>query len=146
MPTAAKLIGAAAFAVLAWLVSDLVMGELPEGSSAKWLHEVNAAIGLLMGWRVMGPRAGEGAVRAAGVGLSTVVATVFWCLLAWGGYQMTINSTRMRYDGPVEALQDMANLMVEYLFMIGTAPIVAAILLGGIFCGWLAEMAAQRWP
>jgi len=44
MPTAAKLIGAAAFAVLAWLVSDLVMGELPEGSSAKWLHEVNAAM------------------------------------------------------------------------------------------------------
>ena len=145
MPTAAKLIGAVVFAALAWFVSDLVMDVMPEGSSAKWLHEVNTAFGLLMGWRVMGTRAGEGDVRAIGVGLSAVVATLFWCLLAWGGYQMTLNSTRMRYGGPVEALQDMANLMVEYLFMIATVPIIAAILLGGMVCGWLTEKAADRW-
>jgi len=145
MPTAAKLIGAAAFAVLAWLVSDMVMGVLPEGTPAKWLHEVNTAFGFLMGWRIMGPRSGDGVVRAIGVGLSTVLATLFWCLLAWGGYQMTLNSTRMRYGGPVEALQDMVALMVEYLFMIATAPILGAILLGGMFCGFLAEMAAKRW-
>lgn len=145
MPTAAKLIGAIVFAVMVWLVSDLVIGELPEGSPAPWLHEVNAAFGALMGWRVMGSRAGEGAVRSMGLGLSTVAAILFWCLLTWGGYQMTLNSTRMRYGGPVEALQDMANIMVEYLVMIATAPIIGSLILGGVLCGWLTEKAAARW-
>ena len=107
MPTAAKLIGALSFAALAWFVSDLIKPLLPEGTQVGLLSPVNAFFGLLMGWRILGARAGEGIVSSVGYGLTAAVATVFWGLLAWAGYEMIVRSTRLYYDGPIEALQDM---------------------------------------
>lgn len=146
MPTAAKMVAALAFAALAWIVSDMVVPLLSEGTPVGRLHIVNAALGGLMGWRVMGPRVGEGLVRAFGVGVSTVAATLFWCLLAWGGHAMVKNSTRMLYDGPVEALLDMSGLMIEYLLLIATVPIIATMLLGALIGSSLSELASRRWP
>lgn len=145
MPTAAKLVAALAFAAVAWLVSDMVVDLLPEGSRVGRLHVVNAALGALMGWRVMGPRVGEGFVRAFGVGVSTVAATLFWCLLAWGGHEMMQNATRMRYRGPVDALLDMSSLMVNYLLLVATIPIVVAMLAGAFVGSVLSELASRRW-
>ena len=146
MPTAAKLIAALAFAALAWVASDMVVPLLDEGTPVGRLHVVNAGIGALMGWRVMGPRVGDGVVRAFGVGVSTVAATLFWCLLAWGGQVMLKNSTRMLYDGPVDALLDMANQMVEYLLLVSTVPIMATLLVGALIGAAVTELAARRWP
>lgn len=145
MPTASKLVAAIAFAALAWFISDLVKPLLPEGTQVGLLSPVNALFGLIMGWRIMGRNAGHGLFASLGYGLTTIVATVFWCLLAWAGYEMVIRSTRLRYDGPVQALQDMVGLMLEYGQLASTTTILGAALAGTLFCAWLTELSARRW-
>ena len=108
MPTGAKLIGGIAFAFLAYFVSDLIKPLLPEGTQVGWFSPLNAIIGWLMGWTIMGKGAGDSYRKTFGYGLTTLVATAFWCILVWAGYEMLQNSIRLRYDGPIEALQAMA--------------------------------------
>ena len=145
MPTAAKLIGAIAFAVLAYFVSDLVKPLLPEGTQYGLLSPINAVFGFLMGWRIVGRAAGRGYVAAMGYALTTLAAIVFWCLLLWGSYEMLRRATRLRYDGPVEALQDMAFLMSEYAVLAATSQIVITAIVGAMLCGWLTEFFSRRW-
>lgn len=145
MPTAGKLIAAITFLALAYFVSDLVKPYLPEGTPTGLLSPLNALLGLLMGWRIVGARAGGGYYAASGVGLTGIVATTFWCLLLWAGVEMITRATRMRYDGPVEALQDMLQLMMEYALLAAKPDVIGAALIGAILCAWVAEFFAQRW-
>lgn len=145
MPTAAKLIAAVLFGTLAWFASDLVKPLLPEGSQVGMLSPINALFGVIMGWRVMGRRAGDGMVAAMGYGLTTIVAVAFWSILLWAGYEMLKRSVRMYYDGPVEALQEMASFMLEYAQLIATGEILGALIVGSIVAGWLTEFFSRRW-
>lgn len=145
MPTAGKLIGAIAFAALAWFVSDLIKPLLPEGSQVGLFSPLNAFFGLLMGWRIMGRGAGRGYLSATGFGLTTMVAIVFWSLLLWGGYEMTRRAMRLYYDGPMEALQDMAGIMAEYALVALDPQVIGAALVGAILCAFLTEFFARRW-
>jgi hypothetical protein len=146
MPTAGKLIGAIAFAVLAYFVSDLIKPYLDEGTQYGLLSPLNAFFGLIMGWRIMGNGAGRGFYSATGYGLTTVFATTFWCLLIWGGVEMMDNATRMRYDGPVDALQDMASIIFEYMKLIAKPDIIGTAIVGSVLCAWFAEFFARRFP
>ncbi|MCU0856746.1 MAG: TrgA family protein [Rhodobacteraceae bacterium] len=146
MPTAGKLIGAILFAALAYFVSDLVKPLLPEGTQVGLMSPINAFFGLVMGWRIMGRGAGNGYVSAMGYGLTTMVATVFWCLLLWGGYEMTRRAMRLYYDGPVEALQEMTILMADYARTAVTDPtVVGAAIAGSLFAAAVTEFFARRW-
>jgi len=145
MPTAAKLIAAVLFGALTFFVSDLVKPLLPEGSQVGLLSPINALFGLIMGWRISGARAGDGYVPSLGYGLTSVFAITFWCILVWAGYEMTINSINLRFDGPIEALQAMAGYMVDYARMIGVQAIVLPMVIGGLVCGWITEYFSHRW-
>lgn len=147
MPTAAKLIAAVLFAALAYYVSEEVKFYLPgEGAGATWLSQVNAAFGAVMGWRIMGRFAGQGFMPAAGFGLTTIFAVTFWALLIWAGYEMIIRATRGRYDGPVDALQGMADLMIDYAILTMVPTIVGTAVIGSLVAGIVTEFCARRWP
>jgi hypothetical protein len=145
MPTAAKLIGAIVFAALAYFVSDLVKPLLPEGTQVGLMSPINAFFGLLMGWRIMGRGAGNGYMSSMGYGLTTMVAIVFWCLLLWGGYEMTRRAMRLYYDGPVEALQEMTVLMAEYGRTALDPQVIGAAVVGSLLASMLTEFFARRW-
>lgn len=145
MPTAAKLIAALMFGALAWVASGLVVQILPEGMATGWMLPVNAFFGMVMGWRVMGSRAGDGFVPAIGYGLTTVFAIVFWCILIWAAHEMIRRAVRTFYDGPFDALQDMADIMTEYAATIVTPDIIGTLVIGGVICGMAAEAASRRW-
>jgi hypothetical protein len=81
-----------------------------------------------------------------GYGLTTMVAIVFWCLLLWGGYEMTRRAMRLYYDGPVEALQEMTILMADYGRIAATDPqAVGAAIVGSLFVAVVTEYFAKRW-
>ena len=146
MPTAAKLIGAALFAVLAWIVSEQVKLFLPsEGTGTGMLSPINALIGLVMGWRIAGARAGDGITPSTGYGLTTVFATTFWALLVWAAYEMINRAWRGRYEGPVEALEAMGDLMFDYAVLIVEPRVVGFAVIGSFVCAMLTELAARRW-
>ncbi|MEM6385844.1 MAG: TrgA family protein [Pseudomonadota bacterium] len=145
MPTGAKLIGALTFMALAYFISDLIKPLLPEGTNVSRLSEINAIVGLLMGWRVMGKGAGHTYKQSFGYGLTTLAATAFWSLLIWSGYEMLQRSIRLYYDGPVEALQEMAELYVEYAKLAAVQQVIIPALIGALFVSWLTEYFARRW-
>ncbi len=144
MPTAPKLIAAVLFAALAWFVSDLVKPLLPEGTQVGLLSPINALIGVVLGWRLMGNGTGKGMRTALGYGLTTTAMILFWAVLLWSAYLMVIRSTRLRYDGPVEAIQDMFALMVEYVTTMATPDVIGSMVVGSLIFGWLTEMVARR--
>ncbi|MDJ1007440.1 MAG: TrgA family protein [Paracoccaceae bacterium] len=145
MPTAGKLLGAATFGILIWLVSGLIPPLLPEGTPTPLLQPVNAAVGFVLGWTMVGRNAGDGIVATIGHASTTTVAVVFWCLVIWSGDEMLDRATRLLYDGPIEALQDMAVLALEYGRLVATPQIIGAMLLGTLICAVMTESAASRW-
>lgn len=147
MPTAGKLIGAIAFAALAYFISDLIKPLLidTEGTRVGLLSTVNAFVGLLMGWSIMGRGAGVTYRQAFGYGLTTLAATTFWCLVVWSGYKMLSRSVAMRYDGPMEALQQMAQLFLDYALLVSVREVVIPAVVGALFVAWLTEFFARRW-
>ncbi len=147
MPTGGKLIAAITFAALAYFISDLVkpLLEDTEGTRVAMLSPVNAIIGLLMGWTIMGKGAGKSYRQSFGYGFTTTAVIAFWCLLFWAGHKMLTRSTQLRYDGPVEALQQMGQLFFEYTKIISVQEILIPALIGALFVSWLTEFFARRW-
>ena len=145
MTTAAKLFGAIFFAVLVWIVAGLVKQVVSGASAATWFAPLTTLIGALMGWRVMGARAGEGFVAAIGYGLTTIFAVTFWSLLLWGSYEMIVRATRLRYDSPTEAVQDLMAIMITYSSDIVTPGIIGTMVIGSVVCGLMTEAISRRW-
>ena len=145
MPTGGKLIAAFCFAALAYFVSDLVKPLLPEGANLSKLSQINALVGLVMGWRVMGKGAGRTYRQSFGYGLTTLAATFFWSLLIWSGHEMLKRSMKLYYDGPVEAMQEMGQLFVEYAKLVAVQEVLIPALVGAIFVSWFTEYFARRW-
>ena len=145
MPTGGKLVGAILFAALAWFASDLVKPQLPEGTPAGLLSPLNAFIGLLMGWILMGKGAGASYRQSLGYGLTTTAATTFWCLLLWSSVEVYERAIKLWFDGPMEALQKTFEFMIEYALLLNTGQIIGTLIAGGIFAGLLTEFFARRW-
>ncbi|MBN2906011.1 MAG: TrgA family protein [Rhodobacteraceae bacterium] len=146
MPTAAKLFAAIAFAVMAWFASQAVVPLFPEGTDLGKFAYVNATIGALSGWLVMGRLAGAGYGAAVTSGLRTTAVFLFYALLVHSIVKMLDQAVRMRYSDTMEALAGVFELVGIYGMMVFTAPQVMGILLiGGVLAAWTSEFAAQRW-
>jgi len=146
MPTAPKLAAAAAFAIVAAIAAHLFIPALPEGTPPGWLREVSAAIGLLCGWWIMGNRVGKGYGEAAGSGILTSALSLFWVMLVFSIVTMVKRSMRMLYDGPMDAVIGVFDLMLDYGALLAAPATPVALILGGILGGWFTEWAGRRWP
>lgn len=145
MPTAAKLVAALCLAGLAWYISDLVIPLFADtGRPFNDFHKINAAIGAVLGWRIVGARAGRGMTSAIGLGLTGAGALAFWGLFFHASAQMIKRSLRKLYDGPVEAVTDVFAIGVEFAQIVMTVEIVATFVVGGILCGIIAELTSRR--
>lgn len=146
MPTAAKLFAAVAFAIVGYLAAEAFKPAMPEGTQFGVFGLVCAGIGALCGWFIMGRLAGLGYYAASGFGARTSVTLVFWALLAFSLREMILRSTKLRYDGPMEALTAALALMLEYGRLMLTPEVLGTLLVGGLLGGVLTEWAAKRWP
>lgn len=145
MPTGGKLVGAIAFAALAYFITDLVKPLLPEGTQVGLFSPINAFFGLIMGWKIMGRGAGGTYRSAFGYGLTTLFATAFWCVLFWAFWKMLGRSMDNFFDGPVQALQGMAEFALEYIRLIAVREVIWPAIIGALFMAWLTEFFARRW-
>jgi hypothetical protein len=145
MPTGAKAMSAAAFAVVGWITASVYIANMPIAEAVGSVREVVALIGAIVGWRVMGPSVGKGYLESAAAGLKTMVVLVFMSLMMVGLYEMLQNSWKMRYEGPLDAIVDVFALMLERAPTLGTFNVLIVMLVGGIIGGMLAENANRRW-
>ncbi len=148
MPTAAKLVASVFFGLLGYFAADLYAQALTDGTRTTYLREGCAVIGLICGWRVMGNIAGKGKGMgdALGSGIRTALTAVFFSLLLFAIYEMVVTSTKGFYDGPMEAVLAIFDIMLDYARALLTPEVVVAVFGGGAVGGMFTEWTARRWP
>ena len=144
MPTAARLFSAVALAILAFIVSGQVMPLMPEGTDFGMFTYVNMAVGAVMGWMVVGKRAGRGLIPGITNGMTGMMAMMFWCLCIYGAYEMFLRAMDRRYDDPFEGVMAIFKLGFDYASMIFVQNIIVTLLIGGVLTGLAGEYAAKR--
>ncbi len=144
MPTGTKLVAAIMFAALGWWAAEVVRPTLPEALPGQQLLPVSLLVGALSGWRVMGRLAGKGYVHAVGYAISTLVTAAIWALVIFASAEMVRRSIRKFYDGPVEALESMVGLVVDYARLFLNPSVIGPVLLGMLFCAVVVEFVARR--
>jgi hypothetical protein len=145
MPTAAKAMAAVSFAVVGWLTANAYVPNMPVPTSVGFFRELMAALGLIVGWQVMGNSVGKGYIGAIGSGWKTMIVLVFFALLLFGIYEMLQLSVKMRYDGPMEAVIDVFHRMLERSGPLLSAGVLGVMAVGGGLAGMLTENASRRW-
>ncbi len=145
MPTTARLIAAFFLMVIAWVVTGQVMAVMPPETQFGSFRLVNLAIAALCGWVVIGSRVGTDYVTALSIGLTGVVAMVFWGLFAQAFNEMLRLALSRRYDGPVEAVVDIFQLGIDFGANLMHLNILATLFVGGLAAGVLAEFVHRRW-
>ncbi len=145
MPTAAKLVAAVFFAIVGWLAANAHIPALGENAAYGAFREISAGIGLLVGWRVMGNLVGQGYGEAAGSGLRTSATLVFFALLGFSTYHMILQSTKMVYDGPMDAVLGIFQYMMENGRAMLTKGVLGVLVLGGVLGGMATEWASRKW-
>lgn len=145
MPTASKLSAAVIFAIIGYLAVQLYLPHLPQQLPLGMLRESAAALGIIVGWRVMGRLIGRGYTEAIGSGIRTSVALVFWALLLFAIHLMIKRAFKMMYDGPVEAVIGVFALMLEYGRELWAADVLILLLVGGALGGLAVEWVGKRW-
>jgi hypothetical protein len=145
MPTAAKLVAALCFAALAYVVSELIKPLMPASTVLGYFSIVNAGIGLLCGWIIVGSRAGRGSSAAISNGVTGTVALVFWGLFIHATNEMVANAFARKYRTMVEATVSIFEIGIEYGTIMLDVRVILTLLAGGIVAGMLAEFAAGRW-
>ncbi len=144
MPTAAKVVAAILFAALAWVTSEMIKPLFPDERNVGRFSEVNAVIGLFVGWIVAGSRAKTTLANAVSYGLTATVALVFWSLLLQSFGEMIRFSLNKRYDGPAEAVIGVFSLMYEYGMLMAELHVIATLVIGGILAGLITEFFGRR--
>ncbi|WP_136441308.1 TrgA family protein [Pacificoceanicola onchidii] len=145
MPTAAKLVAALCLAALGFGVSELIKTLLPASTAFGIFSIINAGLGLVIGWIVVGNRAGRGQSAAVGNGITGVVALVFWGLFVQAVNEMVGQAMKHRYEGPVEAFADTFQIMVEFGEVLINPTVLMSLICGALVTGFFSEIAAGRW-
>lgn len=144
MPTLSRLIGGAGIAVLAWLISAMIEPDIPEAIPTQWFAPVNAALGALFGWELLGHLERRGIAAGIGAGLSTGLALYASACGVWAVQQMLRAALRLRLDGPGAAIESTLRLFFDFAAL-GARWDVAALLLGASAgVGALADLTAER--
>lgn len=143
-PTASKLVASIFMALTAFIVSELIKHTMPEGTQFGSFTGVNTCLGILMGWLVMGKRAGRGYVSAINNGLTGGVTLAIWGLFVQGCYSMVQLAMRHRYDSFFDAILGIFEEFIDLSQHIVHADILIALIGGSIFAGIMAEFVSSR--
>ena len=146
MPTAAKLVAALLFAMLAALVAWMTLPHAPHLRDPVRVPLGCALLGIIIGWSMLGRRAGTGPGGGLAWGLTTGIVLALASVLLWSGWRMLEWAFRKRYDGPVDAVDGLLVLSFEHAALLLHPPILATLVLGAALAGLATERAARFWP
>ena len=145
MPTAAKLMSAIALALVAFVASEQFKPLMPEGTDFGNFSFFNAGIAAIIGWKLIGAKAGRGILSGINGGLTGMIAMVLVVLFIHAFWIMFENSRSLRYDSVSEAIQSIFSMMTEYGVLLLRPNILMTLLGGAVFSGLLAEATSRRW-
>lgn len=145
MPTPAKFASALLLALLAWLaVRVLTMEVLPEGMSTGLLLPVAIGFAAVVGWFMLGRAAtgpaGKGdrasVVVTSGAMAPLVVAAL---VVVLGSFKTMIEKSMLSaYPEPYMAMEAWLEFLVDDVWLVLNAPMMAVLVGGGMVAGLLA--------
>ncbi|MBS0564514.1 MAG: TrgA family protein [Proteobacteria bacterium] len=145
MPTASRLFAALAFALVGFFTAEVFKPHMPEGTQFGAFSQISALIGLVSGWRVLGPETGRGMLQAANSGLRAGLVMLLLGLLIFSTEEMIVLAFRRTYHGPMEAIVGIVALAVGYLRLLFAPDVLAVVIGGSVLAGCLSEWAGRRW-
>jgi len=145
MPTASRLVGALTFTVLAFIISTMILPLLPEGTKGDSLWKLNCAVGLVCGWKIMGPRGQSTRLNAFAGGITTSITAFLIALFLHASIRMVSLSLRKIYRGVTEAIGAVFEISFNWATVFLTTDIIIALIAGGVVCGWLSWKAQRYW-
>ncbi len=143
MPTANQLVAALCLAILGAVVAELIKPQMPEGMDFGHFTLVAAALGLVTGWRTIGRKAGRG--MAINNGITGVILLVVNGLLVFGATEMLYRALDRRYADPIEALEQIVAIALEYALYLTDPKVIGVLVAGAFISGPLTEFAYRRW-
>lgn len=144
MPTAGKAVAAIGLAALGWYASTLVEAIWPVERNFGLFGPFVAALGLIVGWRVIGSRLGRGWMQGISAGLTGLFALLIWVFVLLSLYEMIGRSLDKRYKGPVDAIVGMFDIALEYARNVWYWPLIGLLLGGAAVVGLVAEAITPR--
>ncbi|GGL59163.1 TrgA family protein [Wenxinia marina] len=145
MPTAGRLAGALTFMALAFILTLLMVPLFPEGTVPRHFMQINVVAAMMAGWTTVGSRAGRGMVAAFGVGLTGVAVFGFWMFFLHGFGMMLKEAFRKAYDGPMEAIAAIFEMMARLGGMLLTPEVLMVMIAGSIVAGLVTEHFARNY-
>lgn len=146
MPTGAKLFGAIIFCLTGALAAWIGIPGLPDERAPGVLVPLSALTGIWFGWRLAGAHAGRSLRRSFALSVRTVTLMMLTTLFLIAGEEAYQRSIKLRYDGPIEAVTDIANLMLFFGAMAIQGPVFTVlglgVLIGTVFVRWAGRSLA----
>ena len=145
MPTMSKLFGAICLAGLGYGVAILIAAHLPEEQKPGYLFVVSVLMGIIIGWRFLGKRGGDGTSSAIGSGISAMLFLVVSSLFALAVIEMLRRALKKVYDGPISAIEGVFEICTEFAPYMFHSDVIGALAIGGVLCGLIVEFIGKRW-
>ena len=145
MPTAARLAGAILFGLWGFYHAALAAPFFLEGRPPRSFLPASVIIGLYLGWRYVGRRAGNGFGAAIGAGVTAGFAFGFFSLLVIAFSQMIRHSLHNRYQGLSEAILDIFDLMISESSRFTDISLFISLFVGAVLCAWVTEYVGQKY-
>lgn len=147
MPTGSKLVAALCLGILGAVVAELVKVVILREISMNfgYFTPVSAGLGLFVGWKFLGARAGGTVTDAINNGITSVVALLFLGLFVFGTTEMLDQALRNAYSEPMEALRGIIQIAIDYARYLLDVNVIAALVIGALLSGLLAELAHRHW-
>ena len=145
MPDAARLIAAICIGVIAFAVSYLIMPLMPESTEFGSFVYINAILGIVTGWTIMGKRAGRGITAAINNGLGGALMLVLWGLFLHSCYQMFDRAMDNWYNNFFAAMAAIFQFMAEYALVLLDPMVLFTLAAGGVLSGLVTEYAWRTW-
>jgi len=145
MPTGSKLVAALCLGILGAIVSEMVKPLMPDSTAFGYFTYVSFLLGVIVGWRFLGARAGAGTVNAINNGITGVVILVFFALFVYGSYEMLDQSLRHRYSAPMEAMRGILEIGMGYGQYLLNVGVIVTLCVGAVLSGLITEFAFRHW-
>ena len=145
MPTGQKLVGAIVYGAIGGLAAYQGVPTLPEEHIPGYLIPLCVGIGIWLGWSMIGRARHYNFANSITQSVVTLGCMAVMILLSISCWEMIERSMRLRYDGPGEAVLDVANLFVDYGKLMLVEPVLVVLGTGALVGAVLVKIAGRRW-
>jgi len=144
MPSSSKVSGSLCLCALAYILSELAKPQFIEDFNFGYFTYVSMLVGVIIGWVLMGKRAGIGLVSAINNGVTSTFSMVLVVIFIQSANEMIRLSMRGRYDGLVEALLEIIPIGIDFVVKVSSTALWGTALIGGIVAGLIVEAIWHR--